>query len=1122
MRSIRRSGRLITLFMVILTVLAGSASALAKAPQPQFTATPLIAASQYSATVTKDVGSRPQAAIQAIGASTKLVSVIVKLQAEPLATYAGEIPGLAATSPQVTGAEKVDPQSPASKQYLAYVDAQQDAFASTAQAAIPSAKITHRFNIVLGGVSMLVPEDQVAALSNLPGVLAIYPDAVQHLDTDRTPTFIGAPTVWDQLGGQESAGENVIVGVLDTGIWPEHPSFSDPDPSGKPYAAPSPPISGTRACKFTGGTYPGPAFSCNNKLIGADRFMSTYDAVVGVASGEFTTARDDDGHGTHTASTSAGNAGVQASIFGVSRGTISGIAPRAHVIAYKVCGVEGCFSSDSAAAVQKAIQDGVNVINFSISGGANPYGDAVELAFLQAYNAGVFVAASAGNSGPTPDTTDHRGPWVTTVAASTADRAFKNTITVSGGGASLTLKGVSLTPGVGPNTLVVNPNMLCNAPAAAGTFTNQIVICKRGNPAGRVADGFNVLQGGAAGMILYNGSAASTDQESDNHFLPASHIQFDQGTALLAFLAAHPGATATLTAGAKDTQPGDVMASFSSRGGVNQTLGVSKPDITAPGVQILAGASPQHIELAAGPQGELFQAIAGTSMSSPHIAGSAALIKALHPTWSPGQIKSALMTTAITKVVKENGSTPANAFDDGSGRVNLTVAGDPGLTFDVSAADYTAHAADLWSVNYPSVFIPVMPGGATVNRTAHSVLPKDSKWKLKVKSPSDVKISVPDKLKVPAGGNATFAITIDARNVPIGEVRFATLTLTQDGDGKRELHMPITILRKEPVITMSKTCAPAVFPKDTNTSCSTTITNTTFNAANVSFTDKLPDQLNLLNNTVVGGTENHNRVLFSGTLAGAQAPTVAIGPAATTPSGYLSLSSLGAPPNVSLGDETIVNFNLDTPFIYAGQSYSTIGMTSNGYAVVGGGTGSSVDYVNQSFPNPTPPNNVLAPFWTDIDGGAGGNYYAYTICDGLCNVAATPRWTVLEWENAPEFGSTTTNSFQIWIGRNGVEDITFTYGALHGNGSGGALTVGAENFVGTSGQNYYVDGIGTLPTSTTALRVMGTAGVPGESHVITYAARGEKTGKWVNYAELTSNLFFGTNIASFAGEVTSK
>src|SRR5205085_6714870 len=117
-------------------------------------------------------------------------------------------------------------------------------------------------------------------------------------------------------------------------------------------------------------------------------------------------------------------------------------------------------------------------------------------------------------------------------------------------------------------------------------------------------------------------------------------------------------------------------------------------------------------------------AIAGTSMSSPHIAGSAILLKALHPTWTPGQIKSALMTTAWTKVVKENGTTPADAFDYGSGRVNLTVAGDPGLTFDVSAADYAnlANQNQLYKLNYPSVFIPALPGAGMVTRTAEGLL----------------------------------------------------------------------------------------------------------------------------------------------------------------------------------------------------------------------------------------------------------------------------------------------------------------------------------------------------------------------------------------------------------------
>jgi subtilisin family serine protease len=1113
--------------MVILTLGAGSASALAQGQQRQFTATPLYPSSQYSSTITKDMGSRPRALARS---NAKLVSVIVKLKDAPLATYTGGVPGLAPTSPQVTGAEKVDVQSPASKQYLAYVDAQQAAFANTALATVPSAKITHKFNIVLGGISMLVPEDQVAALNSLPGVAAVYPDTLQHLDTDRTPAFIGATSVWTQLGGQESAGENVIVGVLDTGIWPEHPSFSDPDPSGKPYSAPPAPAPGnTRACEFSGGANPGPAFSCTNTLIGADRFMATYEAVAGLVAGEFTTARDDDGHGTHTASTSAGNANVHASIFGVDRGIISGIAPRAHVIAYKVCGLDGCYQSDSTAAVQKAILDGVNVINFSIGGGANPYADAVEQAFLQAYAAGVFVAASAGNSGPGADTTDHRGPWVTTVAASTADRAFKNTVTLNGGGSSLSIKGTSLTPGVAASPVVSAgaapySDLFCDHPAPAGIFAGKIVVCQRGSTSGRVQKGFNVKQGGAAGMILFNTNAATTDQETDNHFLPTSHIQYSEGQQVLSFLTAHPGTTGSLTAGTKDTQKGDVMASFSSRGGPGQTLGVSKPDITAPGVQILAGHTPQSVDIATGPQGQLFQAIAGTSMSSPHIAGSAALIKALHPSWTPGQIKSALMTTAITKVVKENGTTPADAFDYGSGRVNLTVAGDPGLTFDVSGADYAnpVNQNQLYKLNYPSVFIPALPGAATVSRTAHSVLPKESKWKLKVTAPSDLKISVPSKLKVPANGNASFDIAIDARDVPNGEVRFATLTITQDGDGKRELHMPITIHRLPAPITVEKNCAPATFPKKATTTCTTKIANTTFSPANVSLYDKLPDQLNLINSSVVGGTQQNNRVLYTGTLAGAQAPQVSIGTIVapdTSPAGYLPLGSLGAPPNISLGDETIANIPLSKPFIYAGNSYTTIGMTSNGYAVVGGGTQADVQFINQNLPDSTAPNNVIAPFWTDINGGAGGNYYAYTLCDVTCNVPTNARWTVLEWENAPEYGSGLTNSFQIWIGQNGEEDITFTYGAVHGHGDGGFLTVGAENFIGTSGQNYYIDGVGTLPNSSTELRVTGTPGAPGESHTVTYTAEGKKTGKWVNYSEVTSDAFFGTAIARFAGEV---
>lgn len=1115
MRSIRRSGRKLSLLTIILTLLVGSASAFAQAtPASGLTATPLSPSDQSSLSVVKDNAAalpQPQSARRAAPAA-KRIGVIVKLKDASLATYKGEVPGLAATSPVVTGAERVDTKSAPSQQYLGYLDAQQDAFIASAQKAIPSASATQRLDVVVNAVAMQVPSDQVATLSALPGVVAVYPDEMLTLDTDRSPAFIGAPAVWSKLGGQESAGDNVIVGILDTGIWPEHPSFSDPDPSGKPYGPAPAKWKGT-SCQFSGGASPGDPFTCNNKLVGAQRFMNTYDLAIGLIPGEFTTARDDNGHGTHTASTSAGNANVAASIFGVSRGTISGIAPRARVSAYKVCGLEGCFSSDSAAAVQQAIKDGVDVINFSISGGANPYSDAVELAFLDAYAAGVFVAASAGNAGPGADTTDHRGPWVTTVAASTTDRAFKNTLTLADGSTTLSFTGTSLTAGAGPLPVVVPPtDTICANPAAPGTYIGKIVVCVRGGGPGRVQKGYNVLQGGAAGMILYNNAANVTDLETDNHFLPTTHIQFSEGQQVLAFLAAHPGATATLTAGAKGTQQGDVMASFSSRGGPGQTLGVSKPDITAPGVQVLAGHTPASVELATGPQGELFQAIAGTSMSSPHIAGSGALIKALHPNWTPGQIKSALMTTAWTNVVKEDGVTPANAFDYGSGRVNLNVAGDPGFTFDVTAADYAAHQNDLWNVNYPSVYVPVMPGIITVQRTAREVSHKNTFYKVIVTAPADVKIKTLKELDLLANKTNTFDITIDASNVPIGEVRFAMLTFRQlyETTSHRELHMPITIVRKQPSVTLNTACAPVSFPKGNTTDCTITMQNTTFGPATFNMTDRLPNELKLVKNSVVNGTGSGNTVSAKGTLAGAQAPVIGA-VAGFSPFGYVPLGSLGIGAVGGIGDETIANFNVPG-FLYGGQTYTRIGVVSNGYAVVGGGTGADVDFINQSLPNVAAPNNVIAPFWTDLNPGVAGAIRVAIL------TAAPDRWLVIEWDAVKEYSSAATDTAQIWIHLDAVEDVTFTYGPLGGNGDGGFLTIGAENFAGTSGQNYYLNGVGGPLGGD--VQVTAVPGVPGETRKVSFKATGANTGAWTNYAKLTSDLFQGINVASFSGTVT--
>jgi len=1042
-------------------------------------------------------------------ASNGLVSIIVQLDGASLAA-------------QQAGGAQLDAQAPASVDYMATLSARQETFKTELTKSVPDAKVTHQYKAVINGLSMILPANQVAAVAALPGVKAIYRDELRQPQTDNSPKFIGAPAVWKTLGGQEKAGEGVLVGMLDTGIWPEHPSFSDPDPSGKHYTSPS---GGPYPCNF-GNTTWNPKdvpFTCNNKLVGAYEFLDTYKAVIGLTPKEFDSARDDNGHGTHTSSTAAGNANVAASIFGVNRGIVSGIAPRAHVIMYRVCAAAGCFTSDSAAAVEQTVLDGVNVINFSISGGANPYADAVSLAFLDAYNAGVFVAASAGNAGPSPDTTDHREPWVTTVAASTQDRAFESTVTVTAdNGNSMTVTGATITAGILTPTSVVLPptgQELCPTPFPAGTFHGEIVVCRRGGN-GRADKGYNVFLGGAGGMILYN-QPGVTDLETDNHFLPAVQIENADGTALLAFLSSHTGVKATFPAGVKVSAQGDVMASFSSRGGPGQSLGVSKPDITAPGVQVLAGMTPDPNtdDTALGPPGQLFQAIAGTSMSSPHIAGAGALIKALHPDWTPGQIKSALMTTAKTDgVVEPDGVTPATTFDDGSGRVDLSAVSNAIVTFNETGANYVALKNHLWDANYPSLYVPVMPGQITVQRTLHNTTNHPTTWNVRVSSPSDVSVRTPEEVQVPANGDATFSITVIAPTVPLGEVRSAMLTFQLDSrekfhvDSRAKFHFPITFVRMQPAVTLDKTCDPLSFKLGAHTDCTITAANLSFSDANVTIVDRMPLQLRLLGDTITGATQTFfNSLAFQGKLAAAQPPDVMV--TAGTSNNYLSLSSLTPIPGV--GDETITNYNVPA-FLFGGKTWSRIGIVSDGYAVVGGGTGADVQFLNQNMPEATPPNNVLAPFWTDLNPAFGGAMHIAIASGG------GQSWLVLDWDKVVNYSNRAPNSFQIWIGLNGVEDITFAYGAELTNGEGGALSVGAENEFGNRGDSYYYNGAGTLPLPNNVdLIVSSTPIVPGETHVITFSALGKKIGAWTNCAAMTADIFAGTNVACASGKVTA-
>ena len=360
--------------------------------------------------------------------------------------------------------------------------------------------------------------------------------------------------------------------------------------------------------------------------------------MIGVEPGDFDSARDFDGHGTHTASTSAGNADVQAVAFGEEVAEISGIAPDAHVVAYKGLGPQGGFTSDLAAAIDQAVVDGVDVINYSIGGGANLTGPD-EIAFLFAADAGVFVATSAGNSGPGPETVGSPAvaPWITAVGANTQERFFEGRVTVGSDGSNSwrfrkSFVGASLTLGTDGSFPLVDAEFAGGEFCIPGELdpavvTGTIVLCRRG-VVGRADKSAAVAEAGGVGMVLYNESD-DDNLFTDPHSVPSVHIDLTPGLRLKEYIADTENPVARIKTGdVSEWKSAPSMTIFSSRGPNPVAEDIIKPDVTAPGLQILAGNSPINIHYV---QGELFQAIAGTSMSSPHVAGVYALIKQAHP-----------------------------------------------------------------------------------------------------------------------------------------------------------------------------------------------------------------------------------------------------------------------------------------------------------------------------------------------------------------------------------------------------------------------------------------------------------------------------------------------------------
>lgn len=741
--------------------------------------------------------------VSSIGATSTQAAVksyIVVMATEPVIYYEGEASGFSATKPEL--GEKVNPNSVHVRQYQRHLE--QEHNRSLQEAGADVAQKVHDYTVALNGYSALLTEQQVEQIKDQKDVLMVLEDEMRYPMTDSSPAYLG-------LSGPASAyqtgydGEGIVVGIIDSGIWPEHPSFADDG------SYPAPPT-GSLPCEF-GNTAHNPAdvpFTCNNKLIGARQMLDTYRAVIGATAAEYDSARDDNGHGTHTASTAAGNAGVAASILGIPRGNISGIAPRAHVIAYKGLGVQGGFSSDLAAAIDQAVADGVDVINYSI-GSAAPTIAVDEIAFLFAADAGVYVATSAGNSGPGAGTIGAPAfaPWVTTVGASTQSRFFQGTV-VLGNGAEYT--GASITAGVASAPLVdaaAAGDDLCNPGALNPAVVNgSIVLCRRG-VIGRVAKSQAVFQAGGVGMIMYENSDAG-NLFTDTHWVPTVHVDNTPGLAIKSYIASTTNPTASIVAEQVSTWPfAPSMTDFSSRGPNNFSLDLIKPDVTAPGIQILAGNTPTP---GAGTvPGELFQAIAGTSMSSPHVAGLFALIKQANPDWSAAMAKSALMTTSHQNVLNNDRVNQATPFAMGAGHVrpgnpvHKGSAFQPGLVYDAGLNEYLGFLCDAfpaifvnpaatcaslasagvptdtYNLNVPSIGAAEVPGTLTVERTVTSVA-QENGWRtydVSVNAPPGYNVTVsPTTIKLKKGQSATYSVTLTNVSAPLGQFRFGSLTWT--------------------------------------------------------------------------------------------------------------------------------------------------------------------------------------------------------------------------------------------------------------------------------------------------------------------------------------------------------
>jgi len=758
---------------------------------------------------------------------------------------------VAASKPGLAGAPRVrfDKTSTAVQSHTAQLAEKQSRVFAKAGA---GAELIYSYRYSLNGFAARMHPLQAHKLESLPEVLHVWEDEIRPLATNFSLDFLGLFDADTGLRGTPGLdGENVIIGVIDSGIAPKHPALKDTKEADRPRACQSDwaenSFLGLWLCRrydkredvvlfeplenWTGICEAGERFEatdCNNKLIGARFFIDGAETSGPIDEGEIRSPRDVDGHGTHTATTAAGNR-VKASIFGTSIGNVEGVAPRARIAVYKACWLRpdqqraSCNTSDLANAIDVAVADGVDIINYSVGSSLDRVTAPDDVALLGAAKAGVLAVVAAGNEGPNLSTigSPAGGPWVITAAASSrdGDASFEaiEVKTPSAIAGLIAIKEANFTPRLADRGPVDSALVLVDDDddtfddGSAGTtsdaceplvndseLSDKIALIQRGGCS--FTDKIrNAADAGAVAAVVYNiaGDPIVMNGTSGESDIPAVMIGQADGNLIIAELDADIEVTVSLDDGQLLTEDdnGNVMATFSARG-PGPVADILKPDVTAPGINILAGYTPDATN--ATPD-ENFAYLSGTSMSTPHVAGVAALLLQAHPDWSPAAIKSALMTTARQSLVAPDGETPANPFDFGAGHIVPNAANDPGLVYDVSDDQYDAFACGTASpgvttercdeleaagfsflaadLNQPSISVGRLAGERTVTRTVTNATDQSETYTASIVAPSGIGVAVnPPSISIGPGQSASFDVTLSSLSGPLDLWRFGSVT----------------------------------------------------------------------------------------------------------------------------------------------------------------------------------------------------------------------------------------------------------------------------------------------------------------------------------------------------------